>query len=115
MIDPKILCRQHLLGEANEHHKHLHNWKKKHRIDGRILVNSIEPMSYKKRHDELAVEMLRRGYNHKSPLEEPDFSYLPPNQRYVKVDKEKALKLLLERCPACAERYKQIQKGIDDQ
>lgn len=105
MLNPKILCRQHLLGEANELHKHLHNWQKKHKIDGRIAGNAIEPMSYKARHDELTEEMTRRGYNHKSPLEQPDFSYLSEEQRNIKVDKEAALNLLLDRCAECAKRY----------
>ena len=105
LLDPKVMCRQHLLGEHNEHHKFLHNWQKKHSITGRIAVNSIEPGSYKARHDELAAEMLSRGYNHMSPLEQPDFSYLPAEQQAVKVDQELSLELLIERCPECAQLW----------
>ena len=102
MVDPKIMCRQHLLGEHNETHKFLHNWQKKHSIAGRIAVNSIEPETYKARHDALADEMLTRGYNHLSPMEQPDFSYLPHEQRTVKVDQAASLELLINRCPECA-------------
>jgi hypothetical protein len=53
------------------------------------------------RHDELATEMLRRGYNHKSPYEMPDLSYLPSIDRDGRVDPEAALALLRQRCADC--------------
>ena len=101
MVEPNIMCRKHLLGEHGELHKFLHNWQKKHKIDGRISGNAIEPLTYKLRHDKLAQEMSKRGFNHNSPLEQPDFSYLPEEQRNFKVDKEASLKLLLDRCCEC--------------
>lgn len=102
MVDPKIMCRKHLLGEHGELHKFLHNWKKQHRVDKRISpVVQIEPLSYKQRHDKLANEMLRRGYNHNSPLEQPDFSYLPIEQQNAKVSIEIALADLINRCEEC--------------
>jgi len=101
MVDPKIMCRKHLLGEHNELHKHLHNWRKKYKIDGRISGNAIEPLSYKKRHEELVLEMKRRKYNHQSPIEQPDFSYLSFDQQSVMVNKENSLQMLKERCSEC--------------
>lgn len=65
----------------------------------------MEPMSYKSRHDELAEEMLNRGMNHKSPLEQPDFSYLPEDQRNYKVDTVASLAMLRERCVNCRELH----------
>lgn len=112
MVDTKILCRNHLLGEHNELHKHLHNWKKKHRIDGRISGNAIEPLSYKKRHTALVKEMIDRGYNHKSPLDQPDFSYLPENYINYKVNQKESLKMLLNKCPNCNNRYKELNNGF---
>jgi len=104
MVAPSLLCRKHLLGEHGELHKHLHNWRKRHRIDGRIAGNAIEPRAYKRRHDALAREMLRRGYRHNSPLAQPDFTYLPRAQQLATVDQAAALALLLERCEHCAAR-----------
>lgn len=72
MVDPTLMCKKHLLGEHGELHKFMHNWEKRHRIDGRLAGNAMEPLSYKARHDVLADEMLARNYNHKSPLEQPD-------------------------------------------
>ena len=105
MLPPEYLCRKHLLGESNEIHKHKHNFEKHHSIKGRIFpIVLIEPENMKSRHDELAQEMIRRGYNHNSPYEQPDLSYLPDDQRYAKVDLEYNLNDLCERCPECRER-----------
>ena len=95
------LCNKHLIGVHGELHKFLHNWEKQRSMDGYIENNCIEPSSYKQRHDEVANEMLKRGMNYKSPLSQPDFSYLPVWQQNFKVDKEKNKQTLLERCEKC--------------
>ena len=111
MIDPKLLCRKHLLGESNEIHKHKHNFEKHHSITGRITpIVLIEPDNMKSRHDELAKEMLSRGYNHQSPYEQPDLSYLSNNERYVKVNLNYNIQDLYNRCNECRERI--IKDGI---
>lgn len=102
MTDPRRMCGLHLRGEHGEAHKFLHNWRKRHRIDGRIAGNAMEPMSYKARHDALAAEMVARGYRHNSPLEQPDFSYLQPEHREYRIDVAASEKLLHERCAECA-------------
>lgn len=107
MISPKLLCKQHLLGEHFEIHKHRHNFVKKHSIEKRISpVVQIEPSSMKKRHDMLAKEMVKRNYNHKSPYEMPDISYLTKEQRHAKVDLNNSIKDLIKRCPECKKRIK---------
>jgi hypothetical protein len=95
MVDPKFLCRKHLLGEHGEIHKHRHNFVKKHRMAGRL--GQIEPISMQRRHDELALELLKRGYNHNSPFEQPDVSYLPE----MFVDIEASIQDLKDRCEEC--------------
>ena len=45
MVNPKVLCMQHLLWEHNELHKHLPSFMKKHSIAGRY--GQIEPLSNK--------------------------------------------------------------------
>ncbi len=112
MIPPKYLCRVHLLGEHGEIHKHRHNFVKRHSITGRIAGNACAPLSMETRHDELAREMLRRGYNHNSPYTLPDLSHLSEYERTYKVDTQASLLMLLERCPDCNERHKKISKGI---
>ena len=102
MVNPKLLCRKHLLGEHGEIHKHRHNFVKQHSISKRVSpVVQIEPVSMKWRHDELAAEMLRRGFNHHSPFEQPDISYLPEVERNAKVNLSISYDDLRERCPEC--------------
>ena len=103
MVNPSILCRQHLLGEHGEIHKHRHNFVKGHRISGR--KGQIEPVSMSSRHDELETEMKSRGMNAKSPYEQPDLSGY--DLEGFTVDREESLKELVHRCPECRERSKE--------
>jgi len=100
MVDPKIMCKNHLLGEHNEIHKHRHSFVKKYNLSGR--KGQIEPASMKARHDELAKEMLLRGWNHNSEYSQPDTSHLPKD--FI-VDVKESLKLLINRCPKCKDLY----------
>lgn len=102
-INPKLLCRQHLLGEHNEIHKHKHNFVKKHSIAKRIHpIVQIEPENMEKRHDELVREMVARGYNHNSPYMQPDLSHLKPEERYAEIDINVSIQDLTLRCPECS-------------
>jgi len=101
-IHPSQLCRQHLLGEHNELHKHRHNFIKRHHMNGRR--NQIMPQLMQQRHDDLAAEMLNRGYKHRSPYTAPNLSHLNLDEFHV--DKHESRKLLIERCPACAKNIK---------
>ncbi len=100
MVDPKILCRQHLLGEHAEIHMIAANLRLDRSIEGYIQINAIEPKSVKQRHDELVEEMVFRGMKHRSPL---DFSTELYHE--VVVDRSVSLKLLIGRCHRCAERF----------
>jgi hypothetical protein len=90
------------------------SWQRKLRIDGRVAGNAIEPMSYAIRHDALVVEMVQRGMRHRSPLTQPDFSYLPLQYQQYRIDVARNLLLLLERCPACFKRYCSYQQVKHD-
>lgn len=101
-INPSLLCRKHLLGEHGEIHKHRHNFVKHHKITNRIYpIVQIEPENMKKRHDELVKEMIKRGYNHNSPYEQPDLSYLSNDERYAKIDVNNSINDLKNRCSEC--------------
>ena len=102
MVNPRGMCRNHLLGEHGEIHKHRHNFVKRHSITGRR--GQIEPTAMETRHKILADEMVRRGYNHKSPYELPDLSHLSDEDRFGKVDSDAALAELHARCADCAGR-----------
>lgn len=71
-IDPKLLCRQHLLGE----HRELHAlWtiltlnKKGYSKHPETLRWVGKQAALYARHDLLVIEMKRRGYNHKTDLD----------------------------------------------
>ncbi len=68
MVNPKKLCRQHLLGEHKELHQLVGSLRKGKSIQGHLDRGHVEVHSIKKRHAELVNEMLARGYKHLSPL-----------------------------------------------
>lgn len=105
MCEPHLMCRQHLLGEHNEIHKHRHNFVKKHKMGGR--AGQIEPRSMKVRHDDLVKEMENRGYQHKSPYEMPDISYLGD---FPDVDVKESCGELITRCNNCRGIYERLKR-----
>ena len=108
LVNPKILCRQHLLGEHCEHHMFVGSINKNISVAGYLRDNLLEIPSLQRRHEELKEEMLRRGMNHNSDLPEVNCEGLDLS---IKIDKEEALKELLRRCPECKRRYE--ENGIN--
>jgi len=111
MVDPKIMCRQHLLGEHVEHHMFMGTIKKKKNLQGYVDNNLFEYLSLVNRHKELVFEMLNRGFKHNSELIVYDGSYLNNKIWNSKVDRIKSLKELLDRCSECRQRYMEKQNG----
>ena len=114
MIDPKIMCRKHLMGEHLECHMFLGSIRNNKKLDGFVEKNCLEFKNLKKRHDEIITEMQLRGYTHKSPLKFDQKKYLnkyPPKIINSIVDKEKSIKDLLSRCHECFFRCEKIMNG----
>lgn len=103
MINPKLLCDQHLRGEHGELHKHRTSFVRKHRITNRVRPEDvqIEPLSMATRHDEVAAEMVRRGMNHNSPYTMPDLSYLSDKHVNATVNPQANIVILMRRCHQC--------------
>lgn len=104
-VDPSIMCRKHLLGEHLELHMFMGCIKKGKSIDGYIKKGLVELDNIIPRHDELAKEMINRGYKHNSRM--------PPvviNPLYLRfhdngyIENKKSLEELLSRCRECRER-----------
>ena len=95
MVNPKNMCRKHLLGEHVELHMLVGSIKKKQSLQGFIKNKLIDTSKIQARHDALVKEMERRGYNHKSPLTYDDKLNLG------KVNSKESYKELLRRCPDC--------------
>jgi hypothetical protein len=97
-VDPKLQCRAHLLGEHRECHALISIILHNKPLSGTkyITTGLVEVHNIKQRHNELVLEMTRRGYNHKSPL--PDADLWTEGQ----VDSAQNLIELRTRCPECA-------------
>ncbi len=102
MINPELMCNQHLLGEHFEIHKAIGNLKHSGRWAKSLAKKSfLEPQNALKRHDKLAAEMANRKMKHESPLK-LDGVDLP----YGKVNLKKSVQDLTKRCNKCKERIK---------
>lgn len=99
MVNPDVLCRQHLLGE----HKELHqlvgmiNAERLGPVRGHARLSQIDTTLIKERHEALVAEMIARGYNHKSPL--PDF--VDPLIGVDCIDIDANYRDLFDRCFEC--------------
>lgn len=69
MIDPKIMCRQHLLGEHVEIHMFIATMRRGKSVKGYLQKGLLEVHNLYARHEELVEEMNRRGYNHNSKVD----------------------------------------------
>lgn len=103
MAPPKIMCRQHLIGEYRELFTFVAILQRKKRIAGYIKNDELEPLSLQNRYEELCIEMKNRGYR---PAKQFNFdpsllSYLSEEERNHKINKKAILELLFMRCPRC--------------
>ena len=108
MLNPKIMCRQHILGEHNEIHKHLPSLLKGINIDGRYKDKpQIQLRSIFDRHFELSQYM-----NHKSLLPYNDYLLIRNYSKYfnVKVDLRYNFWDLWLRCPKCRKQMSKCPK-----
>lgn len=106
-VEPSLLCQQHLLGEHVEMHMFQGTIRKGVSLRGYIQGGLVEAHLVRERHDQLALEMLRRNLNHRSPL--PEF---PAQAPAGNLDLEGNLQELSRRCAACRERIQRILPTI---
>jgi len=100
-LPPSCLCRNHLLGEHRElhalwsilttglkgyaHHPETRRWRGKNR-------------ALYKRHEALVAEMLKRGYRHRSPLDNKMASGQEIQSTFVDSPEEQKRRLKLKGC-----------------
>lgn len=115
MVNPKILCRKHLIGEHVESHMFLGSLQKKIKMTGYINKDLFEPLSLKVRHDILVKEILSRGYNHNSELifEVSILDYLPINEKYHQINRRSSIYDLVSRCDICMKNAKLLKDTIN--
>jgi hypothetical protein len=115
LVNPGLLCDQHLRGEHVEHHMFVGSINKGISIRGYISDGLVEPGKLRERHDELEDEMIRRGMKPNSPLPAINwdryntFTGIPLEN--CKVDRSRSINELHKRCPRCAERIEQVGLG----
>jgi hypothetical protein len=97
-VDPRLLCAKHLLGEHVEMHMFVGAITRGKNIRGFIETGLVEVHSILKRHEKLAKELTRRGFQHKSPL--PQFESFVAGKVRIAAN----LRELSNRCPDCRER-----------
>ena len=98
MVDPKFLCRKHLLGEHVEVHMLAGTIIKGNSLEGFFTKRLLAPQHMHARHKALAAEMVKRGYNHSSLM-----PGVVTRLRGV-VDPKESKAELLKRCPDCSAR-----------
>jgi hypothetical protein len=101
MVNPRIMCRQHLLGEHAEIHMFIGTISRGKSVKGYLEKGLLEVHNLYSRHEELAEEMKRRGYNHNSEVEEK----WRTAEKLGAIDRQKNLEELLKRCSRCKRRY----------
>src|SRR5262245_18102216 len=96
---PEGMCRQHLLGEHFEIHCFVGMLRNGVNLDTPKWRRLVEPGHLRTRHDELVMEMLKRGLKHNSPL--------PMNEctQPLTIPADSVVRELLHRCWYCYQRY----------
>jgi hypothetical protein len=106
MVDPRIMCRQHLLGEHAEIHLFIWAISRGNSVKGYLEKGLLEIHKLYDRHEELVKEMKQRGYKHNSDLNKK----WRQTEKSGYIDKEKSLEQLINRCLRCRERHECTSK-----
>ena len=101
MVNPRIMCRQHLLGEHVEIHMFVGTLNRGKTVKGYLEKGLLEVHNMYSRHEELVEEMKRRGYNHCSSMDEKWRTV----EKLGTIDQDKNLEELLRRCSRCKRKY----------
>ena len=109
LVNPRCLCRKHLLGEHVELHMTIGCINKGTSIRGYIEKGLLETHKILERHEELVIEMNRRGYKHNSPCKEFE---CPPPEGFV--DIEANYKELKNRCKECCSLINSYEETLNE-
>lgn len=100
MVNPKKMCRNHLLGEHKELHQLIGSLNKGKSVKGHLEKGQVEIHNIKKRHKQLVDEMLNRGYKHLSKL--PKFKDYKAGKINISENEQE----LIKRCKECGKLAK---------
>ena len=105
-VNPSFLCDKHLLGEHVEHHMFCGCLLKNKSLKGYIEKGLVEIHTLISRHNELVLEMNKRGMNHQSPLNESLIEPLLKQEGHV--NRLANIKELHSRCQKCKEKIEKV-------
>jgi ribosomal protein L44E len=97
MVNPRLMCRKHLLGEHVELHMFVGCLLRKKTLTGFFQKGLLEVHSIRSRHQSLVKEIRRRGMQHNSPLQKFR-SY-----KMGKINRKQSKQELASRCRDCCE------------
>lgn len=103
LVNPKFLCRKHLLGEHVEHHMFIGTILKKSKLKGYLDKGLLQVETLESRHEELVKEMLLRGYNHKSEFPKVKL------WKEGKINISDNIEELKKRCSECKKRIESFE------
>lgn len=98
LVNPKLLCKKHLLGEHVECHMFVGTINKNKCLSGYFNNKLLCVEKLKERHEELANELISRGYKHNSILPEFEIKDIHKGGN-IFIDLNK--KELCDRCEEC--------------
>ena len=113
MVNPKIMCDKHLLGEHVELHMFVGTIINGVDVTGYINKNLLELKSVQSRHIELVEEIKRRGFKHESFF--PVISWDCVKEQYgslydKEIDVKGSFKELIKRCPRCRQKAEELSE-----
>lgn len=94
-VDPRLMCRSHLLGEHLENHMFHNVIHAGGNVSGYMKNGILECKTLTYRHNQLVEEMENRGYHHQTPI---DFDI--PDLGGV-IDISQSFTTLMDRCINC--------------
>lgn len=121
LCDPKILCVKHLGGEYRELFTFVGNLKRQISLDGYFANNCLEPTSIQSRYEELRTELLRRAKLADRTLKPKPLNFNPSlldylgPKKFTKIDHDKALHNLLQKCPKCRKRFTEQKQNTSEE
>jgi hypothetical protein len=107
MVNPGVMCNQHLLGEHVELHMLAGTIKRNKSIKG-YLNGLVQPSLIIFRHAQLVEEMARRNMKHKSAIDSVDLGDFSARE----ISEQDNLVELERRCRQCAARIAAGQRFV---
>ncbi|MFW6247039.1 MAG: pyrimidine dimer DNA glycosylase/endonuclease V [bacterium] len=97
MVNTRIMCRKHLLGEHSECHMFEGTLRADKRLDNYFKNNLFEPLALIKRHNAIVNELSKKGFHHNTFIANHDLklNHLTDEEINFKIDRKSSLRDLV--------------------